>query len=102
MSGRFLWTMLASVWIYVAVFNLLSVGLNLRLRRRYPEVYDAVGRPPLVSRHADFFWSLSAHRGVLSVWDWRLRMVLVCLHCIGTLAAVTAGIWSAWAFFRAR
>lgn len=89
------------VLVFVAGFATLSITLNLRLRRRYPSVYEAVGKPRLFSRYPDFLWELPAHRAVLSEGDWRLRTWLVWLHGLGVVAALAVAIWSAWDIFTA-
>ncbi len=102
MSSWLPWAIPIFAGVYVLVFTSLSIGLNLRLRSRYPQIYEAVGKPRLFSRYPDFLWDLSTHRKALGVGDWRLRTVAIWLYCLGMVAALGVGLWSGWQFFQAR
>lgn len=101
MSVTLFFCLWLGVLAFVLTFTVLSVTLNLRLRNRYPDIYDAVGKPRLFSRYPDFLWELPAHRAALSDGDWRLRTWLVRLYWLGMAAALAAAVSAVWDIFTA-
>ena len=100
MSGTLFLCLWITVMLIMVIATVLSIKLNLRLRDHYPQIYEDVGKPRMLSRRQDFLWRLVPHRKTLSEADWRLRTILVWLYWTTMVIAVVTAVTAAWPVLR--